>query len=70
MPGNNCGAPEHTPTHYALQHLEKLLQSISQKLKAMTDSELFVEPPSASSNEGQESTSDDVSFFGALQFTF
>ncbi|KAF4517493.1 hypothetical protein B566_EDAN004532 [Ephemera danica] len=33
VPGNNCGAPEHTPTHYALQHLERLLQGTSQRIR-------------------------------------
>ncbi|KAK5650683.1 hypothetical protein RI129_001712 [Pyrocoelia pectoralis] len=32
VPGNSGGVPEHTPTHYALHHLEKLLQSISEKI--------------------------------------
>lgn len=43
VPCNNCGAPDHTPTHYALQHLERLLQGISQRLRTMPASELL--PP-------------------------
>ncbi|XP_031333086.1 UPF0565 protein C2orf69 homolog isoform X1 [Photinus pyralis] len=34
VPGNSCGVPEHTPTHYALHHLEKLLQSVSEKIRS------------------------------------
>jgi hypothetical protein len=45
VPCNNCGAPDHTPTHYALQHLERLLQGISQRLRTMPASELL--PPAA-----------------------
>lgn len=41
VPCNNCGAPDHTPTHYALQHLERLLQGVSQRLRTMPDSELL-----------------------------
>lgn len=41
VPSNNCGAPDHTPTHYALHHLERLLQGVSQRLKAMPDAELI-----------------------------
>lgn len=41
VPSNNCGAPDHTPTHHALHHLERLLQGISQRLKAMPDDELI-----------------------------
>lgn len=33
VPSSNTGAPEHTPMHYALYHLERLLQSISSNLK-------------------------------------
>ena len=45
VPCNNCGSPDHTPTHYALQHLERLLQGISQRLRTMPASELL--PPAA-----------------------
>lgn len=40
VPGNNCGAPEHTPTHYALQHLERLLQATSQRVRMCTPEQL------------------------------
>ncbi|XP_065332543.1 mitochondrial protein C2orf69 homolog isoform X2 [Cloeon dipterum] len=40
VPGNNCGAPEHTPTHYALQHLERLLQAVSQRVRMLTPQQL------------------------------
>ncbi|XP_037047794.1 UPF0565 protein C2orf69 homolog [Bradysia coprophila] len=33
--GNSAGVPDHTPMHHSLQHLEKLLQSISQRLLNM-----------------------------------
>ncbi|XP_059472831.1 mitochondrial protein C2orf69 homolog isoform X2 [Neocloeon triangulifer] len=42
VPGNNCGAPEHTPTHYALQHLERLLQATSQRVRTLTVQQLGV----------------------------
>ncbi|KAF5282990.1 hypothetical protein FQA39_LY04861 [Lamprigera yunnana] len=32
VPCGGAGIPEHTPTHYALQHLEKLLQATSEKI--------------------------------------
>lgn len=40
VPCNNCGAPDHTPMHYALQHLEKLLQNVSARIRAMTTWEI------------------------------
>lgn len=40
VPCGSCGAPEHTPTHCALKHLEMLLQNVSQKVRAMTLFEL------------------------------
>ncbi|KAK3924340.1 UPF0565 protein C2orf69-like protein [Frankliniella fusca] len=40
VPCNNCGAPEHTPTHYTLQHLERLLQCASARLRNMSVSQL------------------------------
>lgn len=33
VPSNNCGVPEHTPTHYALHHLEQLLKCISDRVR-------------------------------------
>uniref|UniRef100_A0A1B6E7C1 Uncharacterized protein n=1 Tax=Clastoptera arizonana TaxID=38151 RepID=A0A1B6E7C1_9HEMI len=30
---NNCGAPVHIPTHQALQHLEQLLQTLTNRIK-------------------------------------
>lgn len=30
VPCNNCGTPEHTPMHFALRHLQKLLESVAQ----------------------------------------
>ncbi|XP_014262564.1 UPF0565 protein C2orf69 homolog isoform X2 [Cimex lectularius] len=32
VPCNNTGAPDHTPMHYALLHLDRLVQNISLKL--------------------------------------
>lgn len=40
VPCVNCGAPEHTPNHFALLHLEKLLQSVSEKVRGMGEAEL------------------------------
>lgn len=33
VPSNNAGVPEHTPTHNALQHLERLIKSVGERLK-------------------------------------
>ncbi|CAH0399007.1 unnamed protein product [Chilo suppressalis] len=41
VPSNNAGVPDHTPTHSALHHLERLLQSVSSRLKAMPTTELI-----------------------------
>ncbi|CAF4817225.1 mitochondrial protein C2orf69 homolog [Pieris napi] len=35
VPSSNAGVPEHTPTHSALHHLEKLLQEVGSRVKAM-----------------------------------
>nr|CAD7430402.1 unnamed protein product [Timema monikensis] len=51
VPCNNCGAPDHTPTHSALQHLERMLQGISQRLRTMPVTELTQTPVS----QGEES---------------
>lgn len=57
--GNCAGIPDHTPMHYALQHLEELLSNISKKLtKIMSESELLSKltaarsqvPPAANSS--------------------
>ncbi|XP_066992811.1 mitochondrial protein C2orf69 homolog isoform X2 [Anabrus simplex] len=53
VPCNNCGSPDHTPTHYALQHLERLLQGISQRLRVMPASELLP-PATAQSQDGED----------------
>lgn len=39
VPCIHCGAPEHTPTHYALHHLKLLLENMSEKIRAMSSSE-------------------------------
>ncbi|XP_028160324.1 UPF0565 protein C2orf69 homolog isoform X2 [Ostrinia furnacalis] len=41
VPSNNAGVPDHTPTHSALHHLERLLQSVTTRLKALPTSELL-----------------------------
>ncbi|XP_059045050.1 mitochondrial protein C2orf69 homolog [Achroia grisella] len=41
VPSNNAGVPDHTPTHSALHHLERLLQGVGNRLKAMPASELL-----------------------------
>ncbi|KAL0881344.1 hypothetical protein ABMA27_001223 [Loxostege sticticalis] len=41
VPSNNAGVPDHTPTHSALHHLERLLQTVSSRLKALPTSELL-----------------------------
>ncbi|XP_026330454.1 UPF0565 protein C2orf69 homolog [Hyposmocoma kahamanoa] len=41
VPSNNAGVPDHTPTHSALHHLERLLQGVTTRLKSMPTSELL-----------------------------
>ncbi|XP_034828554.1 mitochondrial protein C2orf69 homolog [Maniola hyperantus] len=41
VPSNNAGVPDHTPTHNALHHLERLLQSVTSRLKSMPTTELL-----------------------------
>ncbi|XP_050678046.1 mitochondrial protein C2orf69 homolog isoform X2 [Leptidea sinapis] len=40
VPSNNAGVPDHTPTHSALHHLEKLLQEVSSRVKELPVREL------------------------------
>ncbi|CAB3235183.1 unnamed protein product [Arctia plantaginis] len=41
VPSNNAGVPEHTPTHSALHHLEKLLQGVTSRLKSLPTADLL-----------------------------
>ncbi|XP_068622889.1 mitochondrial protein C2orf69 homolog isoform X2 [Battus philenor] len=41
VPSNNAGVPDHTPTHSALLHLERLLVGVSSRLKSLPTSELL-----------------------------
>ncbi|XP_039750323.1 UPF0565 protein C2orf69 homolog isoform X3 [Pararge aegeria] len=41
VPSNNAGVPDHTPTHSALHHLERLLQSVSNRIKSLPTAELL-----------------------------
>ncbi|XP_072929414.1 mitochondrial protein C2orf69 homolog [Epargyreus clarus] len=41
VPSNSAGVPDHTPTHSALLHLERLLQDASSRIKALPTSELL-----------------------------
>ncbi|XP_049870547.1 mitochondrial protein C2orf69 homolog [Pectinophora gossypiella] len=41
VPSNNAGVPDHTPTHSALHHLEKLLQGVTSRLKSLPSAELL-----------------------------
>ncbi|CAH2085878.1 unnamed protein product [Euphydryas editha] len=41
VPSNNAGVPDHTPTHSALHHLERLLQGVSSRLKSFPTPELL-----------------------------
>ncbi|CAH0582853.1 unnamed protein product [Chrysodeixis includens] len=41
VPSNNAGVPEHTPTHSALHHLERLLQGVSSRIKSLPTSDLL-----------------------------
>ncbi|XP_071450932.1 mitochondrial protein C2orf69 homolog isoform X2 [Hetaerina americana] len=56
VPCNNCGAPDHTPTHYALHHLERLLQGISSRIRSTPEAELLVaEVPPLGTSPGVDS---------------
>ncbi|XP_037296843.1 LOW QUALITY PROTEIN: UPF0565 protein C2orf69 homolog [Manduca sexta] len=48
VPSNNAGVPEHTPTNNALQHLERLLQSVNERIKVLPTSELEALSPGLS----------------------
>lgn len=39
VPSNNCGAPDHTPNHSALLHLERLLQSLTLQVRHIARTE-------------------------------
>lgn len=39
VPSNNCGAPDHTPNHSALLHLERLLQSLTLQIRHIARTE-------------------------------
>ncbi|XP_041968055.1 UPF0565 protein C2orf69 homolog [Aricia agestis] len=41
VPSNNAGVPDHTPTHNALHHLERLLQGVGNRLRAQPTVELL-----------------------------
>nr|XP_026498446.1 UPF0565 protein C2orf69 homolog [Vanessa tameamea] len=41
VPSNNAGVPDHTPTHNALHHLERLLQGVTGRLKSFPTPELL-----------------------------
>lgn len=60
VPCNNSGAPDHTPTHNALQHLEELLKGVSRRLQAMPKSELsrFLENSSQEDKLNEEPLDD------------
>lgn len=62
VPCNNCGAPEHTPTHYTLQHLERLLQCTSARLRNMSVSQLRsqVQKDGGKPSSDNSSSSNDV----------
>ncbi|XP_055373768.1 mitochondrial protein C2orf69 homolog [Condylostylus longicornis] len=45
--GNNAGVPDHTPMNHALQHLEKLLQNLSVRLKQIPESEILAQAAAA-----------------------
>lgn len=57
VPCNNCGAPEHTPTHHTLQHLERLLQCASARLRNLPVSQLRPQPQRDSSKASPDNTS-------------
>ncbi|XP_038221637.1 UPF0565 protein C2orf69 homolog [Zerene cesonia] len=67
VPSNNAGVPDHTPTHHALHHLEKLLQELSIRVKELptrqltdavmcglyADDDVDIEEQGASNNENK-----------------
>lgn len=55
--GNNAGVPDHTPMHHSLQHLEKLLHSISQRLLSLNQTSSAGGSSSASSSISSASSS-------------
>ncbi|XP_063368422.1 mitochondrial protein C2orf69 homolog isoform X2 [Cydia amplana] len=54
VPSNNAGVPEHTPTHSALLHLQRLLQEVSSQVKKIPEQELLA---------GLETASEDTEDF-------
>ncbi|XP_048477820.1 mitochondrial protein C2orf69 homolog [Plutella xylostella] len=40
VPSNNAGVPDHTPSHSALEHLERLLQEVGRRLQSLSQSEM------------------------------
>ncbi|XP_063635460.1 mitochondrial protein C2orf69 homolog isoform X1 [Cydia splendana] len=58
VPSNNAGVPEHTPTHSALLHLQRLLQEVSNQVKKIPEQELLAGLEAASEDtEDSNSTS-------------
>ncbi|CAH0559031.1 unnamed protein product [Brassicogethes aeneus] len=67
VPSSKCGAPDHTPMHYALLHLEQLLTNISSTLHTMTDCDLNIARETSESamqeiNKLNDSSSDNATF--------
>ncbi|XP_045516073.1 mitochondrial protein C2orf69 homolog isoform X3 [Pieris brassicae] len=57
VPSSNAGVPEHTPTHSALHHLEKLLQEVGSRIKAMPVRQLCEAVVSLFSDDVEQSCS-------------
>ncbi|XP_049821620.1 mitochondrial protein C2orf69 homolog isoform X2 [Aethina tumida] len=67
VPSSKCGAPEHTPMHNALEHLEKLLVNISESLRTMKDCDIYdatpvVKPDLVQIDILSDSSSDNATF--------
>lgn len=58
--GNNAGVPDHTPMNHALQHLERLLQNISNRLKSLPESEIISQSAPTSSTSGVNDSSQEM----------
>ncbi|XP_059609280.1 mitochondrial protein C2orf69 homolog isoform X2 [Phlebotomus argentipes] len=54
--GCNAGIPDHTPMNHALQHLEKLLQNIPVRIRAIPENELISQITACANSAAASST--------------
>ncbi|GAB0098176.1 UPF0565 protein C2orf69 homolog [Sergentomyia squamirostris] len=68
--GCNAGIPDHTPMNHALQHLEKLLQNIPARIRAIPENDLISQlTASTSSSAASSAASSTVTSNSATQDT-